>query len=577
MGKDENYEELSMTREFKYKDMREAILNESKGMNPPKKSSNKKNKKSHKNNNTTRSEKYKNSKIEKNQDLEVKNIKDDLIDTKEIKLEEIKKDKVDDIVSDIKKDDLENTNDIYLTQSLKPIKKRPHKLRKVFRIIFGLALFVLVVFGLLHYAFKPLYDTYLNTLPEAIFSNTFDSFDENINNIFTGLDKGTRNYNFRIDTNIRELESLNIGEYQMIKNYDGNNLYGSHLFVKDGDLKYGLYTYKTKDNYYTKYSTIDTILKKDTPNSIVSYDDEKYFLTKMLDIFQEGIEDIPINVKLDELDITGRKEKVRKNTLKLDAINLRRIDKVIYENVLKDERLVKVFCYLYQIEEEELKKELDATNTYSDSTIMTINIYSRMDGSLVGFDVEEDYFRILYYYAFDDRFVFHVNLNDFSFKKDKKKDCLIDLVAIKREDYTDINVKLNGKVVGDIRVNSFEEYNIDVLYNLNIDDIIYKGSMVGTRDDYTLKLNIHNKDKYFNIVIDNAFNSNNFVDMNMFDKAVVYTDELFENNTTKFFGELKSANLHDEFLFYMDIANDPEKVITLLKNSTEKRIEDDSQ
>ena len=253
----ETSESLSMTRELKFKDLQKQIDDEYFEEIEVEETTD---------NGNTEEVKIKEEVIEDKS-------KEDKINEAEIKEEkaEVKEDK-----NKVRQDNKNIDDDLYLTTSFKPLKKR-FKLRKVFKVIF-IILFVVLLFGCLGYfVVRPLYNKYLQSKPQAILETVIDKTSEKIVSVLdANIVDDTKYYfdvNFRLNSNIDDLYYLTNSNYGFRMGVDPDNkLYDEMVYIKDGQDIYGLNYFEKNNKAYMKFSNSTNILDLGD----VEEDDEYY-------------------------------------------------------------------------------------------------------------------------------------------------------------------------------------------------------------------------------------------------------------------------------------------------------------
>ena len=530
----DNEEKLSMTRELKFKDLQESIDN---------------------------------SRSKEN----IVNGATDLGDTEEVVLSikdynEIRDNEkdIEDELNDEKKK--ENNEDIYLTTSFKPFKKR-FKLRKVFKFIFMLLLIVLIFVSLFFFIILPLYNKYQSSKPKAIFDATLNYIGEQLNSIVdvSYSDSGIFNKSITIDfnSNIEELNSLNSRKLGLNIFNDLVSKSEAFIFIEDEKDKYGFSLINDGNDVYYKFTSNENFLKTNRDNSLfskyedyfnISYskNDLNYYIDTNINILKEIITEDLISSERDEIEVNGESLSVMNNSLKLDKELIVELEKKYNNAVLNDEKLMKIVASLYNMSLEDVKKSYENVNTYDDDYSLIINIYTIKGNEFVGFDIEENGFRNIYYYINNGNFEGHLNLNN-------EEDCLevgncllgnqmvIDLVGIKKGNHTEVQLMINNNEICTLEVRSFNHQKIDFNYKLNVSGVFYEGTFTldidKDKEEYNFNVSIDYDSEYLNIMIQIKNSDKTNISEIDLEHVINYNDTLFQNYYAQLEKNLENVGL----------------------------------
>lgn len=413
---------------------------------------------------------------------------------------------------EIKKAKNEIEDDLYLTSSLKPLRKR-FKLRKVFKVLFSFILFVLVLVGLYFFGFKPLYNFLVNSKPRKVFENSIDyvvsATKKNIEGISYENDILYTDFSFKINSNMEDYGDF--GSYYFGYGFGSdpvNKKFQESTYIKINGQVYSIDYIESGGKAYAHFSSSDNYislgdiedLDEDTEyynqvseslkylSSTFNQDNIYYILDKEAEIIKGLFEDEMFSKASDELDINGTSVKVTRNTLKLNAQTYKRVVKKYAEDCLKDDELIKKLASIYDQDEKELRKEYEnlMTEEVEDNYELIINIYTNVTNKFMGFDITENGFRLVYLYTKDNNYTAH-----FNFTEDEDclegKDCVVtnqeifDIEGINKDSYTELNIKYNGNNVAKINLRSFNE-KIDFDYEIYVEDETYKGDVMAITD-----------------------------------------------------------------------------------------------
>lgn len=367
--------------------------------------------------------------------------KEKSLDTEDIQLEELlnsvkkKKNSKKQIESDEDKEKSGKEEDIFLTASLKPIKKK-FRFGKLFKVMLTFLIVVLALGALGYFVALPMYKKYVDSRPKMIFDNTIEKLSTEYGNVFKKLmsasgENSYIDFNFRINTNDSDLYVLSNYNFGYSFGVDPNNdSLESTVYLKDGKQLYGISSIRNNDNYYLKTTTSDEYLDVTTEmsddekksvidrisylyqaSSNISEEDVDYFINKNVEILKELFDKSLITAENDEIEVDGNKIKVVKNSFKINRKDAEKLIKRYFEFINEDKRLLKIYNTL--TDEEEKNREIDAAdyiNDLSDDYSFVFNIYTIDGTKVVGADMEEDGFRFFYYYSTEEAFNLFIDL-----------------------------------------------------------------------------------------------------------------------------------------------------------------------
>lgn len=504
-----NEEKLSMTRELKFKELQEKIdeeesekLVEEAILKSKKKVSKK---------DTSELEKE----IDDLLEVETKKVKKKKISKEEVEqeLEELlgekkktkKKKEVDkDEKEDIKISKVNVDDDLYLTSSFKPFKKR-FKLRKVFTFLFKLIFTVLVLGAFVYFILLPIYKMINDSKPKAIFDGAIDYVQEKIDYVFN--DSNVRNSFFfetevNIESNMKDLNKLSDITFILNGGVDINSkLYDIGIYVENSKDKYGHRIVEKDGINYTNYSTSENYIKGlvDTGDKTfferyqsymkdVNSNDYKYYTKKITDTLKELIKEEDLIATREEIEIDGVSSTVVRNSFRLDKKRLEQFNKDMNKILLEDEKFIEIQAKLTDSSIEEVEDTYKVVKEYEKDYVLTFNIYTVKGNKFAGFDIEENGFRNIYYYNVDNKFELHLNISN-------SKECrnggeckdsdrtVIDFIGTKKDNVTVIDLYHNNEDIGSLTFYEFNEDKIVFDYNLLLGDTKYEGDVSILFDD----------------------------------------------------------------------------------------------
>lgn len=426
--------------------------------------------------------------------------------------------------------------DIFLTASLKPIKKKIgfKKISKAFLVI----LIIGCVCGVLGYFVGlPMYKKYIDSQPKMIFDNTIENLSTTYGDVFkklisAGGENSYIDFNFRINTNHSDLHVLSNYNFGYSFGVDPNkDSLESTIYLKDGKQLYGISSIRNNDNYFIKTTTSDEYLdvskevseeaKKSIINSLselyqtynnISEDDVDYFINKNVEILKELFDKSLITAENDEIEVDGNKIKVVKNSFEVNRKDAEKIIKRYFEFINEDSRLLKIYNILDDCEDKDKKVNPDDyINDLSDDYSFVFNIYTTNGTKVVGADMEKDGFRFFYYYSTDDAFNLFIDLTN-------DEDCVNGTDCnLSKQDIYEITGKKNNNIY-DVIINHNSQKVADlVVRSFTIDKIDLDYEVTIKEDTYKGNLLLLSDFDDFSFNLDFSMKSNgDYVNVNLF-------------------------------------------------------------
>ena len=570
---------LSMTRELKFKELQEKIDEEESDRIVEE--AIKKSKKA-KRNITSDLEKEIDELLEvetkkKRKIKPIENVEEELPelleDNKKVKKTSKSKDKKEDN-DDVKITKITPEEDLYLTSSFKPLKSKMNVI-KILKFIFKLVFIVCLLGLFIYFILLPIYKMVEDSKPKAVFDNTLDYIQKQVSmltadELLNDKDIYSVEMSFGLDTNIKDLEFLKDYSYTLSTKYDViKNKSQTDVYVSGEDnKKYGI-TYIEKDNMsYSKYTTSDIFLKEDLvleEDSVVSLSDYNYYVSKIITVLKEVIKEEDLVASREELEIDGFTTRVIRNSLELNKDKIIEYEKEISKRLLKDEEFLKIESLINKVSLEETKESYKEERTYEDDYILTINIYTTKGTQVVGFDIEKNGFRNIYFYRYDKKFEGHLNMTT-------DEECLnggdcvassrmvIDIIGTTKNNTTKVDIILNDEDIGYINIKEFSDKKISLDYNIIISDIRFQGDLyyeyIEKDNKYDVSFSLEFDDEYLRINAGLAFDFKEF-EIEYIDPSKVYdyTDKLFDQETDKFYDIAKQAGVEDVVDLYFGITD----------------------
>jgi len=447
-------------------------------------------------------------------------------------------------------------DDLFLTSSMKPLKKKL-KLRGIVKLLIWLI--VLGVAGVLLFfkVLQPLFYNLVNSDPRKVFENTIDmvvkDFEEKVNQYaYDETDIISVSLNTRIDSNMENFTSGDNTKYSVSYAYDAkSSRMLANVGVSRGETYNNLFLVD-KNMVYQKLSSYEQIIKLEELNKTLkdndfykefkeSFDKAQmyilpseyiYYYKTTANIIKESFDDSMFDKKMDSLH-AGKEDKrsALRNTLTLKKEDVEKINKKFKDKAQSDKRYKKVYNALGSIfgEYKELK----------------INIYTKLNNKIVGFELESDGFVKDSYYESKNGYTAYFNIND------KKID-------ISRENETiNINFGEPGKHIL-LKINKETENKIDLSFEVNKDKKKYVGELELNIDKdsrrYTFDFKMRRDDKFFNATgsidykVDKTIRNTSL--MNMIDPPIREYDAKLE----EFKNSFSSKDLYQKYDSWYSIA-----------------------
>lgn len=537
---EENEEKLSMTRELKFKELQDGIDKE------------------------TFIE-------EENVSIDVKENDESLLDDEPVIREvdlSLSKKEMKKQLKEEKKAKKKAQYDLYLTSSFKPLRNR-FKLRKVFKVLFKIIFTLGLLIAVAYFLILPIYNKYLASKPKAIFEYSIDYIADELTK-FVDENFYENNYksadvNFMIDSSVSDELGL-FGKYYGLKMGFEDNDSETIIYTKDPVTK-EVFSYSTvfiDDKEYNLFSHTDNILfstNKEldfelTKEKTLNKEDLLYLIEKERKVIKKLLDDKYISSHKDEIELDNESMAVVRNSFTLNCDSYNQLMKKYNELLSEDDKYIDLLAQMLGVDENDIVSEfLTFEEELNEDYSLVFNIYTVKGNEVVGFDVEENGFRVLYLYFDEENFDLHLNLSDNECSDGK--DCaiensvVIDLIGDKKDDYTEVEVKYNYVEVATLKVKSITSEKIDFDFEFDYDDFELDGSFLfdfNVKDmKYKLLVDVDVEEENYsfevNLDYDNEFKITD-IDQS---KVISYTDKRFENEMIEFYSVLEDKNQLEAF------------------------------
>ncbi len=470
-------------------------------------------------------------------------------------------------------------DDLYLTTSFQPFRKR-FKLSKLFKKIIIIILIIGIVGGIGYFGIYPLAQKYIFNTPKKVFERSIDYVSDMVGNIIPAEDENNKEiesllykYNIDFNSDIEGSEILSDYNYAIDFGVDfKKNIMLLNGTMDKGEESVGISLYQKEKDAYLKYSTDDNYMLvnndaeevngfelQDIFNSInqVSTSDMKYAITADLNIYKSLLDDKYLSKDKDEITIDGKAIEVTRNTLKLDQKAAIELDKKYYEKVKEDKKLLEILAIYEDMATSEYEDYIDNINVedeYEKDYEEAINIYTTKGNKFVGFDIEENGFRVMYYYTNNNEFDFYINLTDDEVCQ-AGMDCaaedktVFQVTGEKKDNETETVIKYNNKKIATLYVKTFTKDLIDLDYELNFQGVYFEGTLkiegILDKNKSNIDLNVKTSEFFMNLKLEWEAKYNCDVEIVKGDDFVPYSEEEDTKRSEKFSEKLDELGILD--------------------------------
>lgn len=392
------------------------------------------------------------------------------------------------------KNKLLEEEEIYLTQSFKPVKTAKKVKRVLLNLLLLLSILLLLVF-LLFFFLYPIFEKYFFVTPKEVFTKSLDQIAEKVK-----LDEErTDSYfsllsSFTLKTNMEKASTLNTYSYTSSFVYDfdnqnqlteftihrGDDTYAMQLLSKDN-----LFYLQKKDGEYSY--VLEKINMEKTPFKVIKNslkEPKRYnrFIDKEVQYIKDAMDEKDMSKEKDELYFLGEKKNVTRFTYRLHEKEWKQFLENHNHFLLQDEEVLEDLSVLLGIPVEAIKDDLKEQNTPFKE--IAFNLYFEKGDQFVGFDIEIDGFRRIYYYQYNQKFVFYLNgKNQESILAGENANQQVIEVSGEVGDTKKIEVKYNGKMLLSVQFLTYLENEVNLNYTLYGKEGNLNGSFVLTKEE----------------------------------------------------------------------------------------------
>ena len=464
-------------------------------------------------------------------------------ETKDIKIIDEKTDKLIALTDEEMNQEIsQDEDDLFLTKSMNPLNRKKLRLRGFVKVLIALLILVLVGLIVFFKVIKPLYFNISNSDPRKVFENGFDLFVNKANeayNKYVTQDLVNINITTKIDSNMYHFGNDVDAKYTLNYGYDAKKKrVFSNVAINKGETYNNLFVVDNKMVYEKlssyenniKLEDVDKILgenqfyleNKNFFNNIFKYvspSEIKNYYESYTDILKDNFRDEMFTKKNDKLERVEYKLNVVKNTMTLKKEDLKRIDDAIQNKTKTDSSFKRAYDLVGGIIDTSKEKVI-------------VNIYTKLNNDVVGFDVEEDGFTTTFIYILTS----DVTNYDAHFNINKK------VLSVSRR---------NNKITGTYGANAIEftinikewsENKVAFSYDINKDLKKYTGDVDVVIDEaakkYSFDIKAKENTSYINAVgvLDFNINKELFnIDLSkMIDPTVTQLDTMHQEFKTSF-------------------------------------------
>ena len=487
-------------------------------------------------------------------------------------------------------------DDIYLTTSFQPLKKR-FRLKKVFKVILRM-IFVLLVLGAFSiFVVLPIIKMLNDSKPKVIYNVSInyirDTLNEFVDRVYLEKDSSYMlNSKLLINTNMDDYKNLNDKNLLLNTGFDfKNDIYDLGMYISDSNnLKYGFnliekddesyYNLTTSENFIKNaldYSNLDSYIDNLDKVNVLTRSEYKYYIDKIASVLKNSINDDDLVATKEEIDVDGVSTSVVRNSFKLNKDKLEKLENDMSKLFLKDKKYLEIEAKLLGVSLDEVKEKYGVLTEYDKDYILTFNIYTINGNEFAGFDIEENGFRNIYYYTIKNKFEFHLNIAaDETCRKagncTAKDMVVIDLIGTTKDDVTTIELYYNTSDIGSLKVKELTEERISLDYKLVYEDTVYGGAFIlgydSKKEEYLGALSYESVDKYIDLNFVVSYDNKATIGKINSDKVVIYNKEEMDSDRAILNEKLTEVELLDAYNSYEIIF----KKLFIIKEELEETI-----
>lgn len=442
-------------------------------------------------------------------------------------------------------------DDLFITQSFKPLRKRSKLLRLLKPILFFL-IFGCALFGLVYFYVYPKLMQYFVT-PRYVFESAIDKVSSSVKEKISGISDDVNGFDLSIDINSNKYTVFNDYNYSFSYiNDDKDNLMAFNYYENEKNLGLNMYeindseylNYSVNDEIYnvTNYENINTYYKyyqsiNDKLNRITNKEDSLYLIDKHSEFMKSVLNKDNLFKENSSISINGVKKDVVKYSLNIDSTYYKEIKNAYLSFIKNDSRLLSIIAEINN-------KDSDSYITYYEKNILLKNndnrfvfdIYMVNGTEFVGTDISINGFRSFYYYKYENNIEFYLNISDYlkGIVKDKFNNVVILVKGTKNDEKSNLLLNYNGRDKAELTVKSD---NGNYLINYAIINSDRSGKLVISDDNKGIVFNKITFDDDVNIKIDYVSKA---VDISNYE--ILESEKKYKNASNLFEKEFKKNN-----------------------------------
>lgn len=240
------------------------------------------------------------------------------------------------------------------------------------------ALILIVIVGLSIYFLRPSAKRIFMHSVSKLYSLTEKSLSDNYDSIYASITAKPQNISGNLNgyEKIIEKFALESNTYTDYKNkkflYNINVKYDNKDLI-DVDIQYDKDMYVSLNNLYNKWIKIDDVSVNEVFEK-TNNKDVNVILKGLVDAFNDSLKDEYFKMNDTNIELNGKKIKVKENTLILNKTNVSKIEKDIYQNLINNDDFIKSYSNITNKTKDKVKSELKDALTNNDLDFETIEV-----------------------------------------------------------------------------------------------------------------------------------------------------------------------------------------------------------
>lgn len=241
-----------------------------------------------------------------------------------------------------------------------------------------IALILIVIVGLSIYFLRPSAKRIFTHSVSKLYSLTEKSLSDNYDSIYASITAKPQNISGNLNgyEKIIEKFALESNTYTDYKNkkflYNINVKYDNKDLI-DVDIQYDKDMYVSLNDLYNKWIKIDDVSVNEVFEK-TNNKDVNVILKGLVDAFNDSLKDEYFKMNDTNIELNGKKIKVKENTLILNKTNVSKIKKDIYQNLINNDDFIKSYSNITNKTKDKVKSELKDALTNNDLDFETIEV-----------------------------------------------------------------------------------------------------------------------------------------------------------------------------------------------------------